>query len=229
MKKVVAMMLSLVMALGLLAGCGQKDAGTAGGTKTIESLKIAFSPYADADQITTATEPLEALLKAKLLEKGYDVQNIDMTVGTSYTAVGEALSAGSADIGFISGGNYVLFSDDCDVLLTALRYGINKDSDNPADWNDGTIEENTQDMTTYYRSIILALAPRSTENDDETRLRGSPCSGLRGSQRGSTGQIRPQGRILSVCRSSGTVYAALHMPLFYACGRRKEKIWRVCT
>ena len=42
------------------------------------------------------------------------------------------------------------------MLLTALRYGINKDSDNPADWNDGTIEENTQDMTTYYRSIILA-------------------------------------------------------------------------
>ena len=156
MKKVVAMMLSLVLALGLMAGCGQKDAGTAGGTKTIESLKIAFSPYADADQITTATEPLEALLKAKLLEKGYDVQSIDMTVGTSYTAVGEALSAGSADIGFISGGNYVLFSDDCDVLLTALRYGINKDSDNPADWNDGTIEENTEDMSTYYRCILLA-------------------------------------------------------------------------
>ena len=42
------------------------------------------------------------------------------------------------------------------MLLTALRYGINKDSENAADWNDGTIEENTQDMTTYYRSIILA-------------------------------------------------------------------------
>ena len=76
MKKVVAMMLSLVLALGLMAGCGQKDAGTAGGTKTIESLKIAFSPYADADQITTATEPLEALLKAKLLEKGYEVYGL---------------------------------------------------------------------------------------------------------------------------------------------------------
>ena len=79
-----------------------------------------------------------------------------MTVCTSYTAVGEALSAGSADIGFISGGNYVLFSDDCDVLLTALRYAINKDSENPADWNDGTIEENTEDMSTYYRCVILA-------------------------------------------------------------------------
>lgn len=129
---------------------------TAAGPKTIKSLKIAFSPYADSDTITTATEPLENLLKETLLTKGYDVQDVDMTVGTSYTAVGQALSAGSADIGFISGGNYVLFSDDCDVLLTALRYAINKDSENPADWNDGTIEENTKDMSTYYRSILLA-------------------------------------------------------------------------
>ena len=42
------------------------------------------------------------------------------------------------------------------MLLTALRYAINKDSENPADWNDGTIEENTKDMSTYYRCIILA-------------------------------------------------------------------------
>ena len=162
MKKTIALLLTLALCLGLLAGCGStaKDTGTddtAGdGVQTVESLKIAFSPYADADEIITSTQPLEDLLKAKLLEKGYDVQEIDMTVGTSYTAVGEALSAGSADIGFISGGNYVLFSDDCDVLLTALRYAINKDSENPADWNDGTIEENTDDMSTYYRCIILA-------------------------------------------------------------------------
>ena len=53
MKKVVAMVLSLVMALGLMAGCGQKDSGSGSGSgaKTVESLKIAFSPYADADQI----------------------------------------------------------------------------------------------------------------------------------------------------------------------------------
>lgn len=159
MKKNAALLLSLC----LLAGCGaqsappsQPAASTGSGPKAVPSLKIAFSPYADADSITAATGPLETLLRDKLLEKGYDVAEIDMTVGTSYTAVGEALSAGSADIGFISGGNYVLFSDSCDVLLTALRYAINKDSDNPADWNDGTIEENTGDMSTYYRSILLA-------------------------------------------------------------------------
>ena len=145
----------LALCLGMLVpGAGALAAGE--DPVKIDSLKIAFSPYADADQIVTATEPLESLLHDKLLEAGYDVADIDMTVGTSYTAVGEALSAGSADIGFISGGNYVLFSDDCDVLLTALRYAINKDSADPADWNDGTIEENTQDMSTYYRCIVLA-------------------------------------------------------------------------
>ena len=127
MKKFLATLLSLALCLGVATGCAGKETPAANsgkdvaetGVKEIPSLKIAFSPYADADQITTATEPLEQLLQAKLLEKGYDVKEIDMTVGTSYTAVGEALSAGSADIGFISGGNYVLFSDDCDVLLTS--------------------------------------------------------------------------------------------------------------
>ena len=156
-KKISALLLSLALCAGLLAGCGTGETAEAPSdtdVQQVDSLKIAFSPYADADLISESTEPLEELLKAKLLEKGYDVGEIDMTVGTSYTAVGEALSA--ADLGFISGGNYVLFSDDCDVLLTALRYAINKDSENPADWNDGTIEENTEDMSTYYRCILLA-------------------------------------------------------------------------
>ena len=160
-KKFSALLLALALCAGALSGCGAgEESGSEpaadDGVQEVESLKIAFSPYADADIISESTEPLESLLKDKLLEKGYDVREIDMTVGTSYTAVGEALSAGSADLGFISGGNYVLFSDDCDVLLTALRYAINKDSENPADWNDGTIEENTDDMTTYYRCIVLA-------------------------------------------------------------------------
>ena len=150
----VTMLAASMAALPVMASEAANDQATE--VKEVESLKIAFSPYADADEITTATEPLEQLLKDKLLEKGYDVKDIDMTVGTSYTAVGEALSAGSADLGFISGGNYVLFSDDCDVLLTALRKAINKDSTDPKDWNDGTIEEYTDEYATYYRCIILA-------------------------------------------------------------------------
>lgn len=164
MKHLKTRILPLILSLGLLAGCGQTPASAPadsspageGGPVPVERLTIAFSPYADSDTVTTATAPLEELLKETLLKKGYDVGTVEMSVGTSYTAVGEALSAGSADIGFISGGNYVLFSDDCDVLLTALRYAIDKDSENPADWNDGKVEENTSEMSTYYRSILLA-------------------------------------------------------------------------
>lgn len=125
-------------------------------TKEVEELKIAFAPYQDADSIMIAVEPLENLLKEKLADHGYDVKKVTMTVGTSYEAVGEALSAGTADAGFISGGTYTLYDDECEVLLTALRNAINKDSENPADWNDGTLEEETGEMATSYRSILLA-------------------------------------------------------------------------
>ena len=93
MKKFVVPALSLALCLGLVTGCSSKtDAPAASETaasaapsadtsadssaeasseaesttepKSIDSLKIAFSPYADADTITTATEPLENLLNA---------------------------------------------------------------------------------------------------------------------------------------------------------------------
>ncbi|MCI8329029.1 MAG: phosphate/phosphite/phosphonate ABC transporter substrate-binding protein [Oscillibacter sp.] len=161
MKHLSARVFPILLALCLLSACGggqtpPPPADAPDGPAAVERLTIAFSPYADSNIITTATAPLEALLREKLLEKGYDVQSVEMTVGTSYTAVGEALSAGSADLGFISGGNYVLFSEDCGVLLTALRYAIDKDSDDPAAWNDGQVEKNTGSMSTYYRSILLA-------------------------------------------------------------------------
>jgi phosphonate transport system substrate-binding protein len=109
MKKITTSLMALCLCLGLLSGCGSTSADSQSSSvsddgqetvQTVDSLKIAFSPYADSDTITAATALLKQLLQEKLLEKGHDVKNIEMTVGTSYTAVGEALSAGSADLGF---------------------------------------------------------------------------------------------------------------------------------
>ena len=56
---------------------------------------------------------------------------MDITVGTSFDAVGEALASGSADVGFLPSGTYVLYDKEVDVLLTATRDNLLKDSSNP--------------------------------------------------------------------------------------------------
>ena len=67
------------------------------GNKTIDTLRIAFVPSREPDEIITATEPLKQMLTDELAKLGYDVGEVDITVGTSYEAVGEALAAGTAD------------------------------------------------------------------------------------------------------------------------------------
>ena len=145
MKKALSLLLAGALSVGLLAGCGQtapsstastgastgaSTSGAAEANKTIDTLRIAFVPSREPDEIITATEPLKQLLTDELAKLGYDVGEVDITVGTSYEAVGEALSAGTADVGLIPGGTYVLYDDGCDVLLTATRDGLSIDSDN---------------------------------------------------------------------------------------------------
>ncbi|NEG79280.1 PhnD/SsuA/transferrin family substrate-binding protein [Bifidobacterium avesanii] len=147
------------MCVGLLAGCGNPAAngGSAdGGSKTIDTLKVAFVPSKDPQEIITATEPLKNLLKDQLGKEGYTVNNVGITVGSSYEAVGESLSAGTVDVGLIPGGTYVLYDDDVDVLLTATRSGLSIDSDNPKDWNDNAPTKASDKQTTSYRALIIA-------------------------------------------------------------------------
>ena len=119
-KRMMCVMATCLLGVSLLAGCGNssdaesKDSTsqsqTSGeeGNKTIEKLNVAFVPSKDPDEIITATEPLKDMLKTELAKEGYDVGEVDITVGTSYEAVGEALSAGTADVGLIPGGTYVI-------------------------------------------------------------------------------------------------------------------------
>lgn len=142
-----------------------EDAGTAqsGDTastqdtlKSIDKLQVYFVPSRQPDEIITATEPLKELLKDELVKQGYDVGEVEITVGTTYEAVGEALSAGTADVGFIPGGTYVLYDDGADVILTATRAGLSKDSEKPEDWNDGQPTEGTDKQVNFYRALLIA-------------------------------------------------------------------------
>lgn len=160
MKKLLSMVLILSMAIAAFTGCSKNKSAagelTEDGKVAIDTLKVAFVPSKDPDEIVTATEPLKEMLKTELAELGYDVNTVEITVGTSYEAVGEAVSAGTADVALIPGGTYVMYDDGAEVILTATRDGLNKDSDNPADWNDGLPTEATTEQAVSYRSLIIA-------------------------------------------------------------------------
>lgn len=158
--------LGLTVVSGMvLAACGNGDNdasedpvenGSSDEVVEIDELSVGFVPSRDPDEIVTATEPLEQLLIDELAEFGYDVASVDITVGTSYEAVGEAMSAGTLDVGFIPGGTYVLYDDAAEVILTSTRAGLSNDSDNPVDWNENKPTEPTDEQVTYYRSILIA-------------------------------------------------------------------------
>ncbi|MGY3743117.1 phosphate/phosphite/phosphonate ABC transporter substrate-binding protein [Leuconostoc inhae] len=124
--------------------------------KSIKDLKIYFVPSKQPDQIVTMTKPMKGLLTKELKKEGYDVKNVDIKVGTSYEAAGEALSSGTADIGFIPGGTYVMYQDSVKPLLTATRAGLNKDFSDAAKWNNGKATELTTTQSSKYRSLLIA-------------------------------------------------------------------------
>ncbi|KAI3472660.1 hypothetical protein Pfo_031225 [Paulownia fortunei] len=146
--------LSMVFAVALIAFATLSVQSASAATKTIKELKIYFVPSKQPDQIVTATKPLKGLLKAQLKKQGYNVKNVDIKVGTSYEAAGEALTSGTADVGFIPGGTYVMYEDGVQVLLTATRAGLNKDFTSAAKWNDGKATEPTKKQAATYRQEL---------------------------------------------------------------------------
>lgn len=181
MKKSVSVLMAAALCASMIGGCsgagktaapaettaaGTESTSSAAGATTaaetkaenkkIDKLNVYFVPSREPQEIVTATEPLKGLLKTELGKEGYDIGEVVITVGTSYEAVGEALSAGTADIGFIPGGTYVLYDDGAEVLLTATRDGLSKNSDSAKDWNDGKATEAATNQATSYRALIIA-------------------------------------------------------------------------
>lgn len=107
MKKTIALLLALVMVFALCA-CGQTNAPAAEESKAPEAdateapatenqhfdkLTLEFVPSKDADVIIAGTKNLPELVQAEMSKLGYDIDEVDITVGTSYDATGEAMSA----------------------------------------------------------------------------------------------------------------------------------------
>ena len=148
----------MMAAMTMLTACNSKaktDADASG--KSFDKLTLESVPSKDADVIITGTKDLPQLVKEEMAKLGYEIGEVDISVGTSYDATGEAMSAGTIDVGWLPGGTYALYSDDVDVILTATRNGLSNDSVDPATWNgDANATQKNGPQVTYYRSLIYA-------------------------------------------------------------------------
>ncbi len=155
MKKFLLVFVAVVVALSLSA-CNQKV------DYSDYTLKVIFVPSRDADEILQMTEPLEDLLKDELLDLGYEVAGVEVSVSSTYEAAGEALLSGTGDIGFLPGGTYVAYKDaeedsPVEVILAATRGGLNKDFEDAFDWNDGNATDSDEEyQVAYYKGLIVA-------------------------------------------------------------------------
>lgn len=164
MKKLFTTMLCCLLALSATACSKEKEPEVnENGNTVVEELNIAFVPSKDAEEILTAAEPLKQILKDQLSKRGFDVTNIEISVGNNYEVVGEGLAAGSIDLGFIPAGNYVTahdaYPEDVNLLLVSSRAAVSVDIDSPSkgadwrDWND-VIVTDAAEPAGGYRSLI---------------------------------------------------------------------------
>lgn len=108
MKKGLAVLLALVLALGL-AACAQKGGTTEDSGETIpktpirlDVLRVEFTKgERNADDLLALKEALPPLLIAALGEKNVEVGRVDITFGASAEATAQALADGSVDVAFL--------------------------------------------------------------------------------------------------------------------------------
>jgi phosphonate transport system substrate-binding protein len=158
LKRVATVSLSLVLAAGILAGCGNKDtnaggAGTAApqdnkpaasGSYVPTTLTVQFVPSQNAETLEAKAKPLEKMLGDRI---GIPVK---VSVSTDYNTVIEAMASKKVDIGFLPPSSYVVAHDNrkaADLLLQALRYGVDDATGQP-----------TQDLVDYYKAMIVVRA-----------------------------------------------------------------------
>ena len=209
-KRIVALLIVMVMvALAACGGGGSSSGGNSGGSsggdaaevnKSIEKLTCMFVPSRTPEEILAATSGLGDLIIAEMANFGYEIGGVEIAVSDSYEAAGEALAAGSAEIGWLPGGTYALYRDDTEVVLTATRAGLSCDSTNPADWNgDANKVLRSEEDVTFYKGLIYAgtsekgkaLAEKVNNGEELTWEELADCSWGIANPTSSAGYIYP--------------------------------------
>lgn len=117
MKKPMSLALAALLILSLSTGA------LAAAPVKMGKLHFEFVPSKESDVIITGTKNLPQLVQAEMLKQGYDIGEMEITVGTDYYATGEAMDTGAVDVGWPPGGTYTVYSDGVDVILSTTATG----------------------------------------------------------------------------------------------------------
>lgn len=202
-----------LLAMAMLAGCGSSSASATASAASatdgsaskgsIDVLKMQFVPSRDAETILQGTSKLPELLKEQMAKRGYDIGDIEITVGagSDYNVTGEALASGSVDVAWLPASTYANYSDDTTLALTATRDALSNDSEDPKTWN-GEANATTRiagQPVTYYRGLMYAgpsengrkIAAKVEAGEEITWDDLNSCSWAVASTTSSSGYIFP--------------------------------------
>lgn len=145
--------ISFIITLLILSGCTPSN-----NNNQVEELVIYGFPFLEPDVMLSRSQPLKQMLIDELSTRGYDINQVSIYIGTSQNAVAEALSAGSAHIGFVNSLTYLLYEEEALIpIFSVLRGQLNIDSEKVSDWNTLTpIVRFTDQLAPYYRNVIMA-------------------------------------------------------------------------
>jgi phosphonate transport system substrate-binding protein len=163
MKKLLTILVAVLMIFGLAACNNGGNSGNEGSNEggetaatSIEKLTVMYVPSRPAEDIITATSGLGDIIIKEMSKKGFEIGAVEIAISEDYNACGEALSAGTADVGYVPGGTYVLYSDEINLLVTATRDNLVPDATDPNEWNVNPTTREEGVPVTYYKGLIYA-------------------------------------------------------------------------
>ncbi len=164
-KRSLTLGMALVLIVGLLAGCGQKDPAASGSAGSqsgeavkVESLALEFAPVGgDPAALLGSLDRLDDRLKAALADAGVEVETVTITVGSSVSASGQAAAEGTVDAAVLpSAQALVRHGGEAPVLMTRAYQGLARSGDEPADWNGQTANAYAAARTVGRRELVCA-------------------------------------------------------------------------
>lgn len=131
----------------------------------VETFNIVISPNISEETFLSYKNEFLSVLKAELLNNGYDVNELDIQLASSNNQATEMVITQVADIGFLTKLSYFENREsNLEVLLSQLEYSYNLETDDFNAWNDkALLDSNKALLDKHYAGIYLGSSEKGKE------------------------------------------------------------------